>query len=82
MRGDNVFGLFSKKEMDIKAAESFWAWFLKNEEWIIANSRNMDVVWAIDGQLKPIFPYFTQELEFQLGYNKGKGEFFFFHFHN
>lgn len=27
-----------------------------------------------------MFPYFKGELEFQLGYNNGVGEFFFFHF--
>jgi hypothetical protein len=27
-----------------------------------------------------VFPYFKKELEFQLGYNDGVGEFFFFHF--
>ena len=42
----------------------------------------MDVVWAVAAQLKPIFPYFTKELEFQLGYNDGQGEFFFFHLGN
>ena len=29
-----------------------------------------------------MFPYFKKELEFQLGFNEGKGEFFFFHFGN
>ena len=77
-------GLFSKKEMDIAAAEAFWAWFADKEEWIVANLRTngMDVVWAIDARIKPVFPYFKKELEFQLGFNEGKGEFFFFHFGN
>ena len=77
-------GLFSKKEMDIAAAEAFWAWFAEKEEWILANlkTNGMDVVWAIDAQIKPVFPYFKKELEFQLGFNEGKGEFFFFHFGN
>lgn len=76
--------LFSKKEMDIAAAKSFWAWFSEHEEWMIANLRTngMEVVWAIDAQIKPVFPYFKKELEFQLGFNQGKGEFFFFHFGN
>ena len=39
-------------------------------------------VWVIDERLKPVFPYCKKELEFQLGYNEGKGEFFFFHFGN
>ena len=29
-----------------------------------------------------MFPYFKKELEFQLGYNQEKGEFYFFHFGN
>ena len=77
-------GLFSKKEMDTAAAEAFWAWFAEQEEWILANlkTNGMDVVWAIDARIKPVFPYFKKELEFQLGFNEGKGEFFFFHFGN
>ena len=77
-------GLFSKKEMDIAAAEAFWAWFAEKEEWILANlkTNGMDVVWTIDARIKPVFPYFKKELEFQLGFNEGKGEFFFFHFGN
>lgn len=77
-------GLFSKKEMDTAAAEAFWAWFAEEEEWILANlkTNGMDVVWAIDARIKPVFPYFKKELEFQLGFNEGKGEFFFFHFGN
>ena len=77
-------GLFSKKEMDTAAAEDFWAWFAEQEEWILANlkTNGMDVVWAIDARIKPVFPYFKKELEFQLGFNEGKGEFFFFHFGN
>lgn len=79
-----MLGLFSKKEMDVNAAKSFWSWFANNEEWIISNlkTHGMDVVWAIDAQIKPVFPYFKKELEFQLGYNDGQGEFFFFHFGN
>ena len=42
----------------------------------------MEVVWAIDAQIKPVFPYSKKELEFQLGFNQGVGEFFFFHFGN
>ena len=77
-------GLFSKKEIDTAAAEAFWAWFAEKEEWILANlkTNGMDVVWAIDTRIKPVFPYFKKELEFQLGFNEGKGEFFFFHFGN
>lgn len=74
--------LFAKKEMDVAAAKRFWAWFEEQESWVIENLRThgMDVVWAIDAQIKPVFPYFKKELEFQLGFNNGKGEFFFFHF--
>ena len=77
-------GLFSTKEMDTAAAEAFWVWFAEQEEWILANlkTNGMDVVWAIDARIKPVFPYFKKELEFQLGFNEGKGEFFFFHFGN
>ncbi|MBQ9779361.1 MAG: hypothetical protein IJW00_00270 [Clostridia bacterium] len=76
-------GLFSKKEMNV-AAKAFWAWFAEQEAWILANlgTNGMDVVWAVDAQIKPVFPYFKKELEFQLGFNDGKGEFFFFHFGN
>jgi len=68
--------------MDVAAAKRFWAWFEEQESWVIENLRThgMDVVWAIDAQIKPVFPYFKKELEFQLGFNNGKGEFFFFHF--
>ena len=78
-------GLFSKKEMNTAAAEAFWAWFAEKEEWITATlgtPNGSDVVWAVDAQIKPVFPYFKKELEFQLGFNEGKGEFFFFHFGN
>lgn len=68
--------------MDEDAAKSFWLWFAENEEWIIDCISNHDsaFVWAIDERLKPVFPYFKGELEFQLGYNDGVGEFFFLHF--
>ena len=77
-----MFGFLRKKEMNLSAAKAFWDWFAENENWIIENihTNGMDVVWAIDAQIKPVFPYFKKELEFQLGFNEGKGEFFFFHF--
>ena len=77
-----MFSLFSKKNMDEDAAKVFWAWFEDQESWIIDCISNSDsaFVWAIDERLKPVFPYFKGELEFQLGYNNGVGEFFFFHF--
>ena len=76
-----MFNLFLKKEMNVEAAEAFWRWFSENEEWIITTSKSegMKVVWAVDEKIKPVFPYFKKELEFQLGFNDGKGEFFFFH---
>ena len=77
-----MFALPAKKVMNEEAAKSFWEWFAEKEEWIIDCISNHDsaFVWAIDEKLKPIFPYFKGELEFQLGYNNGVGEFFFFHF--
>ena len=76
-----MFSLFAKNTMNDDAAKSFWAWFVEKEEWIINCISNHDsaFVWAIDEGLKPVFPYFKGELEFQLGYNDGVGEFFFFH---
>ena len=77
-----MFSLFSKKNMNKDAAKAFWAWFEEQESWIIDCLSKSDsvFVWAIDERLKPVFPYFKGELEFQLGYNNGVGEFFFFHF--
>lgn len=77
-----MFSLFTKKVMDEEAAKTFWAWFAEKEGWLINCIMNHDsaFVWAIDEKLKPVFPYFKGELEFQLGYNDGVGEFFFFHF--
>lgn len=77
-----MFSLFSKKVMNEEAAKSFWIWFEEQETWIINCISNHDsaFIWAIDERLKPVFPYFKGELEFQLGYNNEVGEFFFFHF--
>lgn len=74
--------LFSKKSMNEEAAKAFWVWFEEQQAWIIdCIVKNDDAfIWAIDERLKPVFPYFKKELEFQLGYNDGIGEFFFFHF--
>ena len=76
-----MLGFFRKKAMDMEAAKSFWNWFLQKEEWIkeTVNTDGMSVVWAVDAQLKPVFSYFKGEIEFQLGYNDGVDEFFFFH---
>lgn len=77
-----MFGLLSKKVMNEEAAKSFWKWFVEKEAWIIGCIANHDsaFIWAMDEKLRPVFPYFKKELEFQLGYNNGVGEFFFFHF--
>ena len=77
-----MFSLFAKKTMNEDAAKSFWVWFEEKEEWIIncLANHNHAFIWAIDERLKPVFPYFKGELEFQLGYNNSVGEFFFFHF--
>ena len=77
-----MFNLFSKKGIDEEAAKAFWVWFAGQESWIIdcITKHDSAFIWAIDERLKPVFPYFKKELEFQLGYNDGIGEFFFFHF--
>ena len=77
-----MFSFFKKKGMNEEAAKEFWIWFENQESWIIncINTHDSAFVWAIDERLKPVFPYFRGELEFQLGYNNGVGEFFFFHF--
>ena len=77
-----MFNLFSKKSIDEEAAKAFWVWFAEQESWIIdcITKHDSAFIWAIDERLKPVFPYFKKELEFQLGYNDGIGEFFFFHF--
>lgn len=73
---------FFAKKMNEEAAKAFWAWFEAQEKWIIDCIAKSDsaFIWEIDKRLKPVFPYFRGELEFQLGYNDQKGEFFFFHF--
>ena len=78
------FQLSKKKEMDLSAANGFWKWFDENEKSIIDRYRTdgMNLVHEIDRRLIPIFPYFKGELEFQLGFNEGRGEFFFFHLGN
>lgn len=77
-----MFSFLHKKQMDKFAAERFWNWFLENENWIIECIPNhgMEIITEIDKRLTPIFPYCKRELEFQLGFHDGKGEFFFFHF--
>ena len=73
-----------KKEMDINAANEFWKWFSENEKSIIERCRTdaSRLIFEIDQKLIPVFPYYRKELEFQLGFNEGRGEFFFFHLGN
>lgn len=77
-----MFNLFSKKAMNEAVAKAFQARFEEQEEWIIdcLSKNDAAFIWAIDENLKPVFPYFKEELEFQLGCNNGTGEFFFLHF--
>ena len=78
-----MFNLFNrKKEINKDAADAFWKWFEENEQWIIDNSQanGQEVVWAIDEYIVPIFPYMpAEDVQFQFGYNNGKGEFEFYH---
>lgn len=78
------FQLTKKKEIDLEAAKEFWNWFMENEKSIIERCKTdaARLIFEIDCKLRPIFPYFKKELEFQLGFNEGRGEFFFFHFGN
>ncbi len=79
-----MFDFLKKPEFDANAAREFWAWFIEREDWIIdcIAHHKADFIWELDARLKPVFPYFKKELEFQLGFQDGKGEFFFFHFGN
>ncbi len=72
--------MFFNKKADEEMMKSFWLWFEENEEWIIATSKTdgMSVVNAVDKKLSPAFACYRGEIEFQLGYNDGHGEFFFF----
>ena len=79
-----MFNLFNKKQINIDAAKKFWEWFLQEENWIITNIKikPIEVINAIDQNLKPIFPYFKKELEFEFGINSQKKKFFLYHFNN
>ena len=76
--------LFKKKEADEALMKEFWKWFEEREKWIIETSKvdGMAVVEAVDKFLTPIFQYFKKSIEFQLGFNNGQGEFFFFDLKN
>jgi hypothetical protein len=69
------------KEIDTEAAVDFWRWFSENEEMIADRCRTdgRRLVFEIDQRLVPVFSYYKGELEFCLGFNEGRGEFFFFH---
>ena len=79
-----MFGLMKKKntEMSEDAAIAFWRWFEERETWIIETLSEdaVSVVSEIDAHLKPVFPYLRRALEFEVGFNDGEGEFFFYHF--
>ncbi len=72
--------MFFHQKADEEMMKSFWVWFEQNEEWIIATYKTdgMAVVNAVDQKLSPAFVCHRVEIEFQLGYNHGHGEFFFF----
>ncbi|MGN0518602.1 MAG: hypothetical protein ACI4II_07755 [Acutalibacteraceae bacterium] len=72
--------MFFNKKADEEKMKVFWNWFEQNEDWIISTSKTdaMAVVNAVDENLSPAFACYRVEIEFQLGYNDGRGEFFFF----
>lgn len=69
--------------MDMAAAKAFWSWFLENEEKIAETLRGNgagEVVGWVDQRICPVFPYVPSDaVQFELGWNEGKGEVFFFH---
>ena len=76
-----MFSVLRRKRIKIDEAKSFWVWFDTEEEWIIdcISKNDASVIWEVDKRIKAVFPYFRDELEFQLGFNNGRGEFFFYH---
>lgn len=76
-----MFGIFKKKEMNISAAKSFWDWYLQHDA-LLTNkmkSPTIDIIYLIDSQLSPVFPYF-KDMQFEVGgYKDGKYEFILFH---
>ena len=69
--------------MDEAAAREFWAWFAENGDRIADRLRGpgaVEVVSWVDEKICPVFPYMDPEMvHFELGFNNGVGEFFFFH---
>ncbi len=79
-----LFGIPDEEAgMDIAAAEGFWQWFAEQEQFItekLGGENAMEVVELVDARITPIFPYApAQAIQFQLGWNEGAGEFFFYH---
>ncbi len=76
--------LFAKKEMDKIAAKNFWLWFSENENEIIKRlqAHDHDFVFEMDLELRTVFPYWKKLLQFEVAFNAGKGEFFFFYMGN
>lgn len=73
--------LFAKKNINMDAVDLFWVWFLENEQWIIDNfdDRGLEIVKEMSSRLKPIFPDFKGQIEFDFTFFKGAGEFNFYH---
>lgn len=69
--------------MDMAAAEAFWRWFAEHGDQIaraLQGSGAGEVVSWVDQRICPVFPYVSSDaVQFELGWNNGKGEFFFFH---
>ncbi len=71
--------MFFVKKADEEKMKSFWTWFMQNEKWIISTSKTdgRAVVNAVDANLSPALACYRFEIEFQLCYNNGQGEFNF-----
>lgn len=79
-----LFGLPDEDApMDEAAARNFWTWFAENEAKIIeklSGSGAVEVIGWVDEKICPVFPYMPGDMvHFELGFNSGAGEFFFFH---
>lgn len=74
-------------DYDETAAGEFWRWFAREEGRIASmaaagGSQGAAIVGELDRHLTPVFPYERGDnIQFQLGCNDGKKEFFFYH-HN
>lgn len=69
--------------MDRTAAEAFWVWFADEEGRIserLGGSGAGEVVAWVDQRICPVFPYVPSDMvQFELGWNSGRGEIFFFY---